>query len=115
MTPEQIINVLDKAKQVPSFQDIVVRDDLSQRELARLAVRSALLSGVSFGRSLRRIYPQGIARCHVTGYVSPVTKVRLRLIKHCVPYQILAPVKLASNLPMKIIAYEVFPGVNGLR
>ena len=37
-------------------------------------MRSALLSGVSFGRSLRRIYPQGILGCHVTGYVSPVTK-----------------------------------------
>ncbi|MEK9745791.1 MAG: penicillin-binding protein 2 [Candidatus Puniceispirillum sp.] len=74
LTPEQITNVLDTAKKVPSFQDIVVRDDLSQRELARLAVRSALLSGVSFGRSLRRIYPQGILGCHVTGYVSPVTR-----------------------------------------
>ena len=49
LTPEQIANVLDTAKKVPSFQDIVVRDDLSQRELAKLAVRSALVSGVSFG------------------------------------------------------------------
>ena len=32
--------VLDMAKTLPSFREIMVRDDLSQRELARLAVRS---------------------------------------------------------------------------
>ena len=66
--------VLDKSKTLPSFREITIRDDLSQRELARLAVRSALLPGVTFGKSLRRIYPQGALTCHVTGYVSPVTK-----------------------------------------
>ena len=66
--------VLDMAKTLPSFREIMVRDDLSQRELARLAVRSALLPGVSFGKSLRRIYPQGSLTCHITGYVSPVTQ-----------------------------------------
>jgi len=73
LNPEQISDVHDQAKKGPSFQEIIVRDDLSQRELARLAVRSALLGGVSFGKSLRRIYPQGTLGCHVTGYVSPVT------------------------------------------
>ena len=66
--------VLDMAKTLASFREIMVRDDLSQRELARLAVRSALLPGVSFGKSLRRIYPQGALTCHVTGYVSSVTQ-----------------------------------------
>ena len=47
--------VLDMAKTLPSFREIMVRDDLSQRELARLAVRSALLPRFSFGKSLRRI------------------------------------------------------------
>ena len=37
-------------------------------------MRSALLPGVSFGKSLRRIYPQGALTCHITGYVSPVTQ-----------------------------------------
>ena len=66
--------VMATAKTSPSFREITVRDDLSQRELARLAVRSALLPGVSFGKSLRRIYPQGALTCHITGYVSPVTQ-----------------------------------------
>ncbi len=73
LTPRQIKNVLEAVKKGPSFRDIVIRDDLSQRELARLAVRSAILVGVTFGKSLRRIYPQGTLASHVTGYVSPVT------------------------------------------
>ena len=73
LTQKQIDEVFAAARKGPSFHDIIVRDDLSQRELARLAVRSPLLSGVSFGKSLRRIYPQGSLACHVTGYVSPIT------------------------------------------
>ena len=66
-------DVIAAANKGPSFRSIVVRDNLSQRELARLAVRSPMLNGVSFGKSLRRIYPQGSLACHVTGYVSPIT------------------------------------------
>ena len=66
-------DVIKAARKGPSFRDIIIRDDLSQRDLARLAVRSPLLNGVSFGKSLRRIYPQGSLACHITGYVSPIT------------------------------------------
>ena len=66
-------DIIAAAKKGPSFRDIVIREDLSQRELARLAVRSPFLIGVSFGKSLRRIYPQGSLTSHITGYVSPVT------------------------------------------
>ena len=73
LSERDIKAVLLAARKGPSFRDIIVRNDLSQRELARLAVRSPLLGGVSFGKSLRRIYPQGSLACHITGYVSPVT------------------------------------------
>ncbi len=73
LSEDQQRDVLVAANQGPSFRNIIVRNNLSQRELARLAVRSPLLKGVSFGKSLRRIYPQGSLACHVTGYVSPVT------------------------------------------
>lgn len=66
-------DIIEAAKKGPSFRDIVIREDLSQRELARLAVRSPFLIGVSFGKSLRRIYPQGSLTSHITGYVSPIT------------------------------------------
>ena len=65
--------VRQTARKQPSFRPILVRESLTQRELARLAIRSAYLSGVSFERTLRRIYPQGALTGHVTGYVSPIT------------------------------------------
>ena len=40
LTDRDIKAVLLAAQKGPSFRDIIVRDDLSQRELARLAVRS---------------------------------------------------------------------------
>ena len=73
LSEDQQRGVIAAASEGPSFRNIIVRNDLSQRELARLAVRSPLLKGVSFGKSLRRIYPQGSLACHVTGYVSPIT------------------------------------------
>jgi penicillin-binding protein 2 len=72
--PEAIqTDILTKAKKGPSFRELIVRRNLTQRELARLAIRSAYLPGVSFEKSLRRIYPQGALTCHVTGYVSPIS------------------------------------------
>ncbi|MDA7599377.1 penicillin-binding protein 2 [Alphaproteobacteria bacterium] len=67
-------DALALAKKNPSFRPISIRSDLTQRELARLAVRSAYLPGVTFKKSLRRIYPQGALTGHVTGYVSPITQ-----------------------------------------
>jgi penicillin-binding protein 2 len=67
-------NVLKTAKKEPSFRELIVRRNLTQRELARLAIRSAYFPGVSFEKSLRRIYPQGALTCHITGYVSPISR-----------------------------------------
>jgi penicillin-binding protein 2 len=74
LNDDVIAEVLQKADEQPSFRPILIRESLTQRELARLAVRSAYLPGVGFEKSLRRIYPQGALTAHVTGYVSPVTK-----------------------------------------
>ena len=73
--PESVQNsVLKTAKKEPSFRELIVRRNLTQRELARLAIRSAYFPGVSFEKSLRRIYPQGALTCHITGYVSPISR-----------------------------------------
>jgi len=74
LTSEQVEAVIEKAAKSPSFRPVFVRDNLTQRELARLAIRSAYLPGVSFEKLLRRIYPQGALAGHVTGYVSPLTR-----------------------------------------
>ena len=73
LKPSEREKVFVEAAKNPSFRPIVVRGDLTQRELARLAIRSAYLPGVTFEKLLRRIYPQGALTGHVTGYVSPLT------------------------------------------
>ncbi len=79
LRPKERQNVIAAAAKNPSFRPIVVRGDLTQRELARLAIRSAYLPGVTFEKLLRRIYPQGALTGHVTGYVSPLTSRELDL------------------------------------
>jgi penicillin-binding protein 2 len=79
LKPQERQKVIVAAAKNPSFRPIVVRGDLTQRELARLAIRSAYLPGVTFEKLLRRIYPQGALTGHVTGYVSPLTSRELDL------------------------------------
>ena len=79
LKPREREEVIAAPVKNPSFRPIVVRGNLTQRELARLAVRSAYLPGVTFEKVLRRIYPQGALTGHVTGYVSPLTSRELDL------------------------------------
>lgn len=73
LNEDVVEQVREKARKGPSFRPILIRESLTQRELSRLAVRSAYLPGVTFEKSLRRIYPQGALTGHVTGYISPLT------------------------------------------
>ncbi len=58
----------------PDFLEVTIKSNLSQRELARLAILSPVLEGVSFQKSFRRVYPQGWLTSHLTGYVSPANE-----------------------------------------
>ena len=70
---EDIIQILETASKQPKFLPVTVKEELTQRDLSRLAVRSPLMDGVSFAKRYRRIYPQAHLTGHITGYVSPVT------------------------------------------
>lgn len=71
---ELISELIDNANSRPSFLPLTIRDDLTQREVARVVVRAPELPGVSFDRIEKRIYPQGLLTGHLTGYVGRVTK-----------------------------------------
>lgn len=68
-----IQDILEQASKQPRFMSVTVKDELTQRDLSRLAIRSPLMNGVSFSKRYRRIYPQAHLTGHITGYVSPVT------------------------------------------
>ena len=70
---KDIVEILKMAEGQPKFLPITVKQELTQRDLSRLAVRSPLMNGVSFSKRYRRIYPQAHLTGHITGYVSPIT------------------------------------------
>lgn len=70
---KDIVEILKTAEGQPKFLPVTVKQELTQRDLSRLAVRSPLMNGVSFSKRYRRIYPQAHLTGHITGYVSPIT------------------------------------------
>ena len=74
LSEEDIELVLKESADQPSFLPVPIRSDLTQREVARLVVRSPELPGVNFARIEKRIYPQGLIAGHLTGYVNRVNK-----------------------------------------
>ena len=73
LTEDEYQEILKEAEGKPSFLPVQIRADLSQREVARVVVRSPELPGVNFERVEKRIYPQGIISGHLTGYINKAT------------------------------------------
>lgn len=71
---DDIVEIMALVDDSPRFLPVTIRTDLTQREVARLVVRTPELPGVSFEKVERRIYPQGFLAAHVTGYVNRVTQ-----------------------------------------
>ncbi len=57
-----------------SFVPVVIRDNLSWEEMARIEVNTLELPGVSIEQALTRYYPFGEAASHVVGYVAAVSE-----------------------------------------
>ncbi len=73
LSEEEYRDIIAEAEGKPAFLPVQIRADLSQREVARVVVRSPELPGVNFERVEKRIYPQGILSGHLTGYISRAT------------------------------------------
>ena len=69
---ERIDAVLAEARQRRAFVPLLVREDLSWDEVARIAVHAPELPGVVLDSGLLRDYPEGDALAHVLGYVGAV-------------------------------------------
>ncbi len=75
---DEIARFIADAAEQPSFLPLPLRADLTQREVARIAVRIPELPGVSFERAEKRIYPQGVLGGNLTGYVSRATAAEVK-------------------------------------
>lgn len=79
LSSAEIEVILKKVEEQPDFLEVTVRSNLTQRQLARLAILSPVLEGISFRKEFRRVYPHGWLTSHVTGYVSPADKRDLKI------------------------------------
>jgi penicillin-binding protein 2 len=68
-----------KRGRVP-FSSILVRLNLSEDEIARIAVNQFRLSGISVEAQLVRFYPQGEAMAHAVGYLSSISEEELKVL-----------------------------------
>lgn len=69
--------VLREAKRRHSFVPLVVRDNLSWDEMARIEVAIPELAGVAIEQGMIRHYPHGTTVAHVLGYVAAVSEKEL--------------------------------------
>src|SRR5215218_6938937 len=74
LPPERIEAVLLEARVRRAFVPLLVREELSWDEVARLAVHSPELPGMVLDSGLLRDYPEGAALAHVLGYVGAVNQ-----------------------------------------
>ena len=58
----------------PGFEPVVVLDDITWEEMARLSLAIAEREGIFTSAALRRIYPLGSAAAHTIGYVGRVSR-----------------------------------------
>jgi penicillin-binding protein 2 len=68
---------LDKMKGRPSFESMMIRQDASLDELAKVEARREWFPSVEIEEVTRRNYAEGAALAHVLGYVSEVSEKQL--------------------------------------
>jgi penicillin-binding protein 2 len=74
LAPAEHARVLREVHHKHSFVPVVVRDNLSWDEMARVEVAIPELPGVSVEQGLTRNYPFGETAAHVVGYVAAVAE-----------------------------------------
>ena len=66
-----------KRKRRP-FEPVVLKENLSEEEISRIAVNRYFLSGVEIDATLARRYPFGESFAHVVGYVGKINEAELK-------------------------------------
>jgi penicillin-binding protein 2 len=69
--------VLRDIRRKHSFVPVIIRENLSWDEMARIEVNTLEVPGVSIERGLTRFYPFGESASHVLGYVAAVSEAEL--------------------------------------
>ena len=78
LTDDEIIRFHVQRSQHKSFEAVPLRLELTEEEMARVAVRMPFLPGVEIRTRLLRSYPYGALAAHVVGYVARINEAELK-------------------------------------
>ena len=73
ITKKERLNITREIKRRKRFAPVVVRENLSWREVARIEANALELTGVVIDVGESRFYPDGVATAPILGYVSAVS------------------------------------------
>lgn len=74
LRPTDVERFQDLLEQSPAFQEIPLKFDLTELEVARFAVNRQNFPGVDVKAHLARYYPQGETAAHAVGYVGRINE-----------------------------------------
>ncbi|WP_084689007.1 penicillin-binding protein 2 [Tatumella saanichensis] len=72
LTPDEVADFWHRLKQTSRYKPIIIKDELSEEQIARFAVDEYRFPGVSVDSYEDRQYPYGADLAHVVGYVSKI-------------------------------------------
>ncbi|MBS0910294.1 penicillin-binding protein 2 [Tatumella sp. JGM118] len=72
LTPDDVNDFWHRLKQTSRYKPIIIKDELSEEQIARFAVDEYRFPGVSIDSYQDRQYPYGADLAHVVGYVSKI-------------------------------------------
>ena len=78
ISPQERVAFARARTQARHFQQIPLKSQLTEQQVARLAVNRHRFPGVEVQAYLSRYYPYGAAAAHVVGYVGRITRTELR-------------------------------------
>ena len=74
MTEDEIIDIKQKIKKQRGFNEIILRQRLTEQEVAKFSVNKHRFQGVDVVGRLIRHYPQGALFAHTVGYVGRINE-----------------------------------------
>ena len=80
ITPEQQADFLDEVKSQRRFKSIALREQLTEQEVATLAVHLHKFRGVALEARLTRHYPYGDLFTHALGYIGKINEKEFKVL-----------------------------------
>lgn len=81
LSDQEIEDFYSRNRYARSFKPILLRDQLTSKEVARFTVNQHFFKGFSIQANLKRYYPFGDAFTHVLGYIAKINRKDLKRIE----------------------------------